>query len=200
MRILIGFIIGILLVVTSIGVYLAPDDLRGCAATPDDTVKCEKANAIVAVSGGNTSVRAAEAISLYKNGWGKYLIFSGAAADTSGPSNAEMMKQQAVDAGVPNDVIITDNKSQTTKQNAEQTEIDLRRYEINRLIVVTSPYHQRRAGLEFKIIAGPSVAIVNHPAPNDPDWPWYWWLTPRGWWLAGSELIKIGAVHAGESR
>lgn len=200
MRVLIGLIIGVLLIVTSIGAYLAPDDLQGCAATPSDTAKCEKADAIVAVSGGHTSVRAAEAITLYKNGWGKYLIFSGAAADISGPSNAEMMKQQAVDAGVPNDIIITDNESQTTKQNAEQTEIDLRRYNINRLIVVTSPYHQRRAGLEFKIIAGPSVTIVNHPAPNDPDWPWYWWLTPRGWWLAGSELVKIGAVHAGESR
>lgn len=200
MRILIGLIIGVLLIVAGIGAYLAPDDLQGCPTTPNDTAKCKKADAIVAVSGGNTSVRAAEAIALYKSGWGNYLIFSGAAADTSGPSNAEMMKRQAIDAGVPNDAVLTDNKSQTTKQNAEQTEVDLRQYAINRLIVVTSPYHQRRAGLEFRIIAGPSVTIVNHPAPNDPDWPWYWWLTPRGWWLAGSELVKIGAVHAGESR
>jgi len=38
---------------------------------------------------------------LYKHDWAKLLIFSGAAADKTGPSNAEAMKRQALAAGIP---------------------------------------------------------------------------------------------------
>lgn len=183
-----------------LGAYLTPDDLSGCNTEPTQKTKCQSADAIVAVSGGNTSVRAAEAINLYKHGWGKYLIFSGAAMDVSSPSNAEVMKLQAVAAGVPDSAIITEDFARTTHQNAEKVDSVIEKYNIHRLIVVTSPYHQRRAGLEFKKFVGPSVQVVNHPAKNDPDWPVLWWLTPRGWWLAGGEFVKIIAFHAGESQ
>ncbi len=193
-------LIVVLLGIVAIGAYLSPDDLVKCGETPNQTPGCEKADAIVAVSGGNTSVRTAEAIRLFKNGWADKLIFSGAAQDANSPSNALVMKQQAITEGVPATDIIIDQSSRTTHQNAERTDDLIKDYNITRLIVVTSPYHQRRAGLEFKDIFGPTVTVINHPAKSDPDWPWYWWATPRGWWLAVGELVKIGAVHAGETR
>lgn len=196
--VIIGIIVGVL--VAGIGTYLSPDDLAHCGEHPDASGKCQKADAVVAVSGGNTSVRAAEAIRLYKNGWADKLIFSGAAQDTSGPSNAKVMKQQAIDSGIAAQDIEIDEFSKTTHQNAEGTDELVKNNNYSRIIVVTSPYHQRRAGLEFSDIFGPSVTIINHPAKDDPDWPWYWWATPRGWWLAGGELIKIGIVHTGESQ
>lgn len=198
-RFLVTFVCVLMLGIVTLDLYLTPDGLKGCSA-PAESGDCEKADAIVAVSGGYTSVRAAEAISLYQNGWGDYLIFSGAARDETGPSNAEVMKQQALQAGVPESVIIVEDLSRTTHQNAEQTQEILDQYHIQRLIVVTSPYHQRRAGLEFAKRVGDGVTIVNHPAADDPDWPWYWWATPRGWWLAGGEVVKIAATHAGESQ
>lgn len=188
------------LLILLLGIYLSPDDLAHCDARPSDKTGCEQADAIAVVSGGNTMVRTKEAIKLYKAGWAKYLVVSGAAADPNSPSNAAVMKQQAIDAGVPKDLIITDEISRTTKQNAEETEIMTQDYSIKRLIVVTSPYHQRRAGLEFKLNMPSSTTVLNHPAPNDPDWPVVWWLTPRGWWLAIGELIKIGATHTGASQ
>lgn len=198
MRNILLALLGILVVFTIVlSIYLTPDDLRGCEV-PTKTGNCQKADAIVAVSGGNTSVRAAEAIALYKRGWADKLIFSGAAADTSGPSNAEVMRRQALAAGVPSDAIEVESSSQTTKENAERTR-QLFSEQV-RIILVTSPYHQRRASLEFRALAGPGSVIVNHPAPNDPDWPVLWWLTPRGWWLAVGELVKIVAFYAGESR
>lgn len=197
---IIGIIVIIIVVATAlIGVYLSPDDIATCDTGPNARDICHSADAIVALSGGNTDIRAAEAIKLYKQGWAPLLIFSGAALDEDSPSNASVMMQQAIDAGVPSKAIITDDNARTTHQNAEYTDEIINRYHIARLIVVTSPYHQRRAGLEFSRIVGPSVQIINHPTPNDPDWPWYWWATPRGWWLAGGELIKIGFTHAGES-
>lgn len=199
LRVLVTLICLAILTIVSIDLYLAPDNIRRCDG-PQTSGNCQKADAIVAVSGGNTSIRTAEAIQLYQNGWGDYLIFSGAAKDTTGPSNAEVMKRQALDAGVPDSVIIIEDAARTTHQNAEQTQQIINEHNIKRLIVVTSPYHQRRAGLEFAKRAGDGVTMLNHPAKNDPDWPWYWWATPRGWWLAGGEIAKIVATHAGESQ
>lgn len=188
------------LFVVLLSVYLAPNDLRGCGDHPGSKLNCQKADAIIAVSGGNTSLRAAEAIRLYENGWADTLIFSGAAQDTSGPSNAEVMKKQAISDGVPAHAVITEDFSRTTHQNAEKTDALIKERGLSNLIIVTSPYHQRRAGLEFKRLLPTSISIRNHPVLNDPDWPWYWWATPRGWWLAGGEVVKITAAHAGESQ
>jgi len=199
-KFIITFFLVAILGIVAIGAYLSPDDLAKCNDTPSQKSGCEKADAIVAVSGGNTPVRTAEAIRLFKSGWANKLIFSGAAQDANSPSNALVMKQQAIANGVPASDIIIDQSSRTTHQNAERTDELIKNYGITRLIVVTSPYHQRRAGLEFKDIFGPGVVIINHPAKDDPDWPWYWWATPRGWWLAIGELVKVGAVHAGETR
>lgn len=185
-----------------ISVYLSPDDLRKCQSVSSSTA-CRPADAIVAVSGGNTSLRAAEAIKLYQDGWAGTLIFSGAAADTSGPSNAEVMRRQALKAGVPNDDVRVETIAKTTRQNAEQVKqllVEAGGGGAKRIILVTSPYHQRRASLEFGALAGEGIEIVNRPTKNDPDWSAVWWLTPRGWWLAGGELVKIGAFYAGESR
>ena len=188
----------LVLIVILIGNYLAPDDLHTCAQTPSSQQNCQKVDAIVAVSGGNTSLRTAEAVKLYQNGWGNYLVFSGAAKDDTSPSNAAVMRAQALGAGVPVEDIIIDETSRTTHQNAENVTALFQKNNINSVIVVTSPYHQRRAGLEFHQRLT-NVQVKNHPVQNDSDWPWYWWATPRGWWLAVGEVVKVGATHAGES-
>jgi len=196
----ISFLMILILVVTGIGIYLSPNDLASCGHFPTQNANCQKVDAIVAVSGGNTSLRTKGAIELFKRGWAKYIIFSGDALDTKSPSNASIMRQQALAAGIPKDVIITEDSSQTTHQNAKKTNQLLVEHNINSLIVVTSPYHQRRTAIEFTKYTDQHVKVLSHPIKNDPDWPWYWWITPRGWWLAIGELAKISAVQAGESR
>ena len=83
----------------SIGAYLGPDDLRGCTEPTQDGGACDEADAIIALSGGDTNARANEAIRLYKLGWAPIIIFSGAAADPSGPSNAAAMRKIALGEG-----------------------------------------------------------------------------------------------------
>jgi len=196
-------LVGLVIVfITVLSVYLTPDDLRGCNGV-SRVNDCQPADAIVAISGGNTSARAAEAIRLYKEGWSDTLIFSGAAADTSGPSNAEVMRRQAIEAGVPDTDIEVEALSQTTKQNAERVKellVQAGGGGAKGVILVTSPYHQRRASLEFRVLAGNGITIVNRPIPKDPDWSVVWWATPRGWGVAIGELVKIIAFYAGESR
>lgn len=186
--------------IVGINAYLSPNDLKACNEQPTGEENCQKVDAIVAVSGGKTAARTAEAITLYQQGWADYIIFSGDAFDENSPSNASVMRKQALAAGIANDAIITEELSRTTHQNAEKTSQLLEEKNVRSLIVVTSPYHQRRAGLEFKQFAGEKIRVLNHPVKDDPDWPWYWWVTPRGWWLAVGEMVKIGAANAGESQ
>lgn len=179
--------------------YLGPDDLRSCASTPTDGA-CKKADAIVVVSGGDTAARVSEGVRLYKNDWADTIVFSGAAEDKSGPSNARAMQQIALDAGVPEYAILIEEYSETTKQNAENTVALIGGDKIERIILVTSGYHQRRASLEFNKRFDSTVEVVNHPAAVDSDWSSWWWLTPRGWYLAMSELSKGLVFYVGGTR
>lgn len=200
MRLLLSIIFGFAIAVFAIGAYLAPDGLRACGETPSGAGDCIKADAIVAISGGDTAARTAEAIRLYENGWASQLVFSGAAADKSGPSNAAAMRRQAVAAGVPPQAILIDEFSETTRQNAANATSLFAENDIYSVILVTSAYHQRRAGLEFGERAGTSIRVVNHPVASDKQWSSWWWVSPTGWWLALSELAKIGVFYAGGSR
>ena len=188
----------IIALIIGLSIYLQPNSFLGCAETPVADTNCDKADAIVVVSGGDTAARTAAGINLYKQGWADYLVLSGAALDKSGPSNAEAMKQQAQASGVPEYAILVDEDAANTQQNAENTQSIIKDREFEDIILVTSGYHQRRASLEFNKLAN-GVTIRNYPVMNDRDWNWLWWATPRGWWLAGGEVAKIIAFYLGVS-
>ncbi len=179
--------------------YLGPDDLAGCGEKPDTKnllKKCQPADAIVALSGGDTTARTAEAIKLYKNDWADTLIFSGAAHDKTGPSNAEIMRRQAMSQGVPSRAILVEETALDTEENAARTQPLIVSNNFHRIIVVTSAYHQRRASLEFQKNLSSGVEVMSHPVVYDKQWSKNWFLTPSGWWLALGELVKIIGFYA----
>lgn len=189
----------VVLAVIFLSSFLGPNDLADCQARPEPSGECQAVDAIVVVSGGDTEARTAEGIKMYQNGWSPLIVFSGAARDTTGPSNAEVMRRQAVAEGVPEQAILTEDLSRTTAENAEQTRTLIRQLGIERVMIVTSAYHQRRASHEFEKRAG-DIEIVNHPVARDRQWSEYWWTTPMGWYLALSEAVKIMIFHAGSTR
>lgn len=149
----------------------------------------QKADAIIAISGGDTSGRTQHAISLYQQGYAPQLIFSGAARDPLSASNARVMMASAVAAGVPRSDIALDEAARDTKENASSSLVLARDYET--IILVTSPYHQRRAYREFKKVYGDAVQIINSPA-EDKYWrPLNWWWSAYGWWISLSEVVKL---------
>lgn len=185
-------------VIVGLSIYLQPNDFNLCAK-PTPSEQCGPADAIVAISGGDTAVRTKHAVELYQDGWAPLIIFSGAAQDKTGPSNAQAMQQIAISAGVPSDDILIEEYAETTKQNAIKTNELLETHGIRSVILVTSGYHQRRASLEFhKRIDQTTITVRNSPT-SDRDWDWYWWTTPRGWWLAIGEFVKIIAFYSGAS-
>lgn len=193
-RYIIGSVIIVIATIIGLSLYLQPDDLSKCGKTPGSDTNCQIVDAIVAVSGGDTESRTYQAVDLYKNGWSKTLIFSGAAQDKTGPSNAAAMKTIAVSAGVPDTAILIDEYSATTKQNADNTQEIFAKRNIKSVILVTSGYHQRRASLEFNKHTT-NVKVLNNPTKVDKDWSFWWWTSPRGWWLATNELAKIAVFY-----
>lgn len=188
-------------IVAGIGVYLSPDDLVDCTAGPDaQKSACAPSDAIVVVSGGDTSARTDEAIRLFNDGWAPIIVFSGAAADKRGPSNAAVMRDQAIASGVPAEATIVEDISETTRQNAKQVKLHLAENDIGDVILVTSGYHMRRAGLEFIKELGGDITLRRHPVSTDSQWSALWWLTPWGWGLALGELVRIAVFYIGGSR
>lgn len=196
LKFIIGAIVLFALIVWAIASWLGPDDLSGCQTRPTDKKGCAAAQAIVVVSGGDTAARTEEAIKLYRDGWAAVIIFSGAAADKTGPSNAESMRAQAIAEGIPGVNTVVETTSETTEQNAENTVKLLKQNDITSIILVTSAYHERRTLLEFQKRTA-SITIRAHPIHEDKDWNRFWFLTPYGWSLAGSELVKSFIAAAG---
>ncbi len=193
-------VIGVLaLIAVALSVYLQPNSFTLCPyanGEPSTREGCTAAGAIVAVSGGDTRARTARAVELYKKGWAPYIIFSGAAEDKAGPSNASAMRQDALDQGVPPTAILTEELSENTSENAQKTRDILLNNGIKDIILVTSGYHQRRASLEFAAYTKNDGVTIRNAPTDDRDWGWWWWMTPRGWWLATSEFTKIVVLHA----
>lgn len=183
MKVLLFYLLGLVLIVVGamigVGVYISPKN------------ELEMSDAIVAISGGDTEARTMEAVRLYQEGWAPRLIFSGAALDKSGPSNAQVMRKMAVKAGVPPDVIAIDEASANTRQNADQAADFIEAFGHKRIILVTSPYHQRRAFIEFDSRLSDDVTILNHPAPDQRWSRQRWWKSPFGWYVTASEIPKI---------
>lgn len=161
-----------------LGFYLSPQD------------KLRHADVIVAVSGGETDARTTEAVKLYQEGYAGKLLFSGAALDPSGPSNAAAMRAAALGLGVPVEDIEVEETSTNTEQNALHSANLLRSEGVESIILVTSPYHQRRASIEFRRALGKGIAIINHSAPDQSWRRSYWWASPYSTRLTFAELQK----------
>jgi uncharacterized SAM-binding protein YcdF (DUF218 family) len=180
----IGSILLLVLALAGVGWFLAPQD------------PLVKADAIVAISG-DEGDRLKTAIRLHKDGWAPLILFSGAAHDPQSPSNAQTMQREAVAAGIDASLILMEETSRSTFENARHSAQIIRQRRLKRIILVTSPYHQRRANLEFRRALPPEVQIVNHSA-IDGEWRRSrWWLTPRGWFLTATETPKLVAGWLG---
>ncbi len=150
----------------------------------------QKSDAIVVISGGQTQTRAEHGIELYKAGWAPKIIFSGAAQD-DGPSNAAAMAQLARDEGVSDSAIITEEDSQTTFQNAVDTKRIVDGNNWHKIILVTSPYHQRRADMTFNHVYGSDYTILGSSSVDDRWSKRFWYHSGYSFNVSMSELRKI---------
>ncbi len=159
-----------------VGQYLSPSD----ALT--------KADAIVVVSGSGERVK--HGVELYKEEEAPKLIFSGAAKD--GPSNALTMKKYAIKQGVPEEDILLEEEATDTLENAKFTREIIKDEGFKKIILVTSPYHQRRAYEIFKeVLKNDDVEISNSPTTQSRWKADNWWKSEPESTLTQSEIAKL---------
>ena len=175
--ILTTLVVGFALLV-GVGFYLSPQD------------NVDKADAIVVVSGGQTTSRAEKGIDLYKQGYAPNIIFSGASLD-DGPSNAFAMRDQALANGVPASNIYIDEKSQNTYENAVNSKAILQSLAASKIILVTSPYHQRRANQTFESVLGKDYQLIGVSAFDDRWSKSQWWRRGFPLFISVSETWKL---------
>ena len=176
--VLLAFAVAVIVLVVGLGWFIAPrDDLR-------------KSDAIVVVSGGDTTTRADAGIKLWKDGWSQTIVFAGAAADR-GTSNAKVMQQHALAHGVPLTATIVEEQSRSTQENARYLKPVFKAQDIRSVILVTSPYHARRTKVTFEREFGEGYEFRVHPA-NDRRW------ARSSWWQNG-DTIRLTLSEAGKT-
>jgi uncharacterized SAM-binding protein YcdF (DUF218 family) len=194
-RFLAGILVGILL---SVGTGLTAFVLLGSWLAVEDPL--EKVDAIVAISG-DTGARTDTAITLWKAGWAPMIVFSGAAIDPASVSSAEIMRREAIRQGVPESAVLVEGASTTTEENGAEVAKLMAGRKLHTAILVTSPYHQRRAAFEFNRAFEPrGLLFRNYPA-RDPEWnAFLWWRQEPLRSRTLLELVKLGSVYLSQTK
>lgn len=134
----------------------------------DNDLICES-DAIVLLEGDGLN-RFRHAIQLFKNGLAPLIVFSGGIIDYEyGSIPFEEIYPKMLELGLSPDVIIHEDKSLNTKEQAEHIVEMCKEKGWKRIILIGSPYHQYRAFLTFLKSAKerfPELLIFNSPAKN----------------------------------
>ncbi len=146
---------------------------------------------VIVVLAGEEEERVVYGVKLFKEGWARKdrIIMTG------GPvvgryTAAGLMKKQAEEFGVPGKFILLADRSRSTEEDARYTGDILNKNGYKSVILVTSPYHSKRASLIFReMLPGLKVII----APTDKSWLNFdeWWKRPRDRDMVLSEWSKF---------
>ena len=147
-------------------------------------------------AGGGYQERVREAVELYQAGFAPLMIFSSGYEFAF--REAEVMRSLAMSQGVPASAIVLETRASSTYENVVFVYELLEEHESNTILLVSSPYHMRRALLTWEAQA-PDVEVISTPVRDSQFYnhvrgasleqlqglwheyaaiSWYWW---KGW-------------------
>jgi len=147
-------------------------------------------------AGGGYQERVKQAVDLYHAGYAPRMIFSSGFVFAF--QEAEVMRGLAMANGVPSEAILLETQSKNTRDNVVLSHDILAKHDWPRILLVSSPYHMRRAVLTWRKLA-PGIEVAATPVANSQFYAhargpsltqirglvqeyaaivWYWW---RGW-------------------
>lgn len=140
---------------------------------------------VIVILGGEETERVEYGVKLFRDGWARKdkIILAG------GPlvwkyTWASLMKEHAMSLGVPKDAILLEDKSKSTEEDAIFTKEILNRYKYRSCILVTSPYHSRRAKKIFGKIMGNEIKLISAPSEKS-------WFSFDKWWERRRDRAKV---------
>ncbi len=147
---------------------------------------------VIVILAGEETERVEYGVKLFEEGWARKdrIIMVG------GPvvwkySWASLMKKHAEYLGVSDDSILLEEESRSTEEDAYFTKDILAKNGYTSIILVTSPYHSKRAYHIFRNIMGDDISIIM--APVEDSWFRFddWWKRRRDRAAVLSEYSKF---------
>lgn len=153
----------------------------------------QHADAIVPLAGERD--RVVYAAELFGEGYATWFVATDMPHQVPGieDSYAQLVRREAVWHGVPDERILTVSATaQTTYQEALAVRQLCQEHGWRTLLVVTSPYHTRRARLAFRdAFRDTGIAIIVHPVSHHWYTPDTWWRSTDGLRDTWTELLKL---------
>lgn len=145
----------------------------------------------IVVLGGDKGERTQKGVELYKAGYAPLLVFSDGGW-RGNLKNSEAMAQYAVKLGAPARACLTEEYSVDTYGNAYHSRKLMKEHSLKAAIVVSSPYHMRRARYVFtRLFEGSGIILIfvsAEPRNFDAD---LWWQRKSSRTLVCDEYMKF---------
>jgi uncharacterized SAM-binding protein YcdF (DUF218 family) len=101
------------------------------------------------------------AITLYRDGVVRKIVFTGGQGDPSEPPEAIVAKRYALEHDVPEGDILVETLSRTTQQNLYYARQVARQNALNTMLIVSDPLHMKRA-----ILIARDLGLEAYPSPT----------------------------------
>ncbi len=143
---------------------------------------------VIVVLGGGEKERAYQGIKLFKEKYAKKIIFTGEKLDVPFLEEvhwAQLAKKEAVLNGIEEKDIIIVLESHSTYDDALLIKKIVKKYEFKSLIIVTEPYHIKRAFFVFKKrFKKSAVNLMFYPVQDS-------WFSANNWWFSEKGLVRV---------
>jgi uncharacterized SAM-binding protein YcdF (DUF218 family) len=159
----------------------------------------EPADALVPLAG--ERLRVFYAADLFQKGYARWFVITDMWLDRPKPavSYTDSVSAQAIERGVPTDrILVAPGQAASTYREALNLRWLAEQQDWHSLIVVTSPYHTRRARMIFgEVFGDTNITVMIQPVHEH----WYraedWWTSWMGWQVTVAEYLKLGLYLIG---
>lgn len=162
----------------------------------------QHADMIVVLGGSSTYIeRTHKAAELWKEGRAPKIFLTNdgqkggwSNEEWRNPYFIERAKKELLNQGVSEDAVESSTQIvNSTQDEAKLLKDILPKKNVRSVLIVTSPYHTRRAYRTIKnelADTGIEVGIVSPKTGEQSPQPYLWWLSPQGWNLVAGEYLK----------
>lgn len=135
------------------------------------------------------------AIQLYQQGYGKQIFFTGGWCVSHNLYHGQHGRDLALEQGVPPEAVAIDDSAVTstyTEAVRLKEFIAKSTVPVKSVIVVSDPFHMRRARLAYKLVLGDEVHVQMAPIPFDlTPYLRYWWTDEASRRYVKNEYLKM---------
>lgn len=129
------------------------------------------------------------AIELYKQGYARYILFSGSEAKMMGVTKdwPELAKEYAISRGIPAEAILLGGLTMSTYDEAVNLSKVMKEHGFHSAIIVSDPPHMRRVAMTFdRLVKDGNIKLIYRPVSLEKSE-----FALIGWWEDEGSLVTV---------